>query len=135
MALLGVAAIGGRAQAAKTIWGWFLVATPASTPVGVTFTANGQSVMAAAYAYDNVGVVACGVRPTANNQTRTLGCPVSAVTFQASVRNISSTWCTTARIAWNGAVVGCQTPAINFVASSGAPGPYSLAAFARGYGN
>lgn len=135
LASLGLAAIGGHAQA-KTIWGWFLVVSPSSTPDGVTFRANGQSVWTAAYSFDNNGNFKGGVRPGANNQTMTkTDIPASATTFQASIRTTEQTFCTTSKIAWNGAVVGCQTPAMNFVPSSGGSGQYVLAGFARGYGN
>lgn len=135
LALLGLAAIGGSAQA-KTIWGWFLVATPAATPVGVTFTANGLPVWNAASGFDSSGVLKCGVRPRANNQTLTnSACPVATTTFQASIRSSANTWCTTANVAWNGATIGCQTAALPFTASNGVGGNYSLAGFARGWGN
>src|SRR5438552_1031871 len=112
LAVLGLLAIGGSAQA-KNIWGWFSVETPSSTPDGVTFTANGSTVWNAAYGYDSAGLVACGVRPRANNQTLTAtNCPVTATTFQASIRTSSASFCTTAKIAWNGAVIGCQTPTL-----------------------
>jgi hypothetical protein len=136
LASLGLAAIGGSAQAAKSLWGWFLVASPSTTPDGVTFTAGGLPVWNAAYAFDNSGNLKCLLRPKANNEILTRSdCPAAATKFQASIRTSAQSFCSSSMGAWNSAVVGCQTPAMAFVPSSGGSGNYSLAGFARGYGN
>lgn len=122
------------AASAKKLSGW-MQDQSLTQPKGTVYTdcGPGDIYWGAAYGYDNVGILQCGIRSQSEGQYLTYsGCGANVVTYQASMRQTGRTYCQSVQEYWSGPWVVC-TADLRIRRNGGACITGQLTAFARGY--
>jgi hypothetical protein len=136
IAVITVVVCAAATASAKTIAGW-IQEQSFTMPNGTTFTTcSGLGIYASARGYDSSGGFNCGVNSTTIGAPTLKGtCGAAAVTYQITVRTVSTNFCATAQTAWSGPWVACGTPSGFMAKPSGGSTcqPMTIASFGRGY--